>query len=149
MGTEDILPTLLGLCGIEIPKSIQGLDYSAYLKGSGPNPNADNAALIECVAPFGEWTRPKGGKEFRGVRTVRYTYVRDLSGPWLLFDDEKDTYQQDNLVGKPEAAEIQKQLDEVLNRKLKAAGDEFLPAEKYVAKWGWKVDKNGTAPYTN
>ena len=30
MSTEDVLPTMLGLCGIEIPKSIEGLDYSGY-----------------------------------------------------------------------------------------------------------------------
>ena len=50
LGSEDLMPTLLGLCGVAIPKSVEGLDYSGMLRG-GANPNAENAALIHCVAP--------------------------------------------------------------------------------------------------
>jgi arylsulfatase A-like enzyme len=147
MSSEDLMPTLLGLCGVEIPKTVEGLDYSGYLKG-GENPNASNAALIECVAPFGEWHRGVGGREFRGVRTVRYTYVRDLNGPWLLYDDEKDPYQMENLVGRPEAKEIQAKLEELLRQKLAAAHDDFKPASYYLDKWGYtpRLDKTGTLP---
>ena len=109
------MPTLLGLCGVEIPKSVEGLDYSGYLRG-GENPNRDNAALISCVAPFGEWNRKAGGREFRGVRTGRYTYVRDLNGPWLLYDDEKDPYQMDNIVKEEGAADVRMKLDTLLQR---------------------------------
>jgi hypothetical protein len=45
---------------------------------------SDGAALTACIAPFGEWTRQHGGREFRDIRTTRYTYVRDLSGIWSL-----------------------------------------------------------------
>ena len=38
----DIMPTLLGLCGIDIPDTVEGLDFSAYLRG-GENPS-DGAA---------------------------------------------------------------------------------------------------------
>ena len=36
----------------------------------------------------------------------------------------------------------------MLNAKLKAAHDEFLPARDYLAKWHYddKVDKTGTLP---
>ena len=147
IGSEDLMPTLLGLCGVEIPGSVDGLDYSGFLRG-GANPNPDNAALIHCVAPFGEWMRIKGGREFRGLRTARYTFVRDLTGPWLLYDNQKDPYQDDNLVNKPESVAIQKQLDELLQKRLKEAHDEFQPADFYLAKWGYKdrVDRNGTLP---
>jgi hypothetical protein len=40
------------------------------------------------------------------------------------------------------------ELEAVLARKLKASGDEFLPAEAYIRKWGYQVDPNGTVPYT-
>jgi arylsulfatase A-like enzyme len=146
INSEDLMPTLLGLCGIAIPKSVEGLDYSAFMRGAAKGPNADNAALISCVAPFGEWGRQNGGREFRGLRTARYTYVRDLKGPWLLYDDEADPYQEKNLVGMPEAADIQAKLDGQLNERLKAAGDEFLPGEKYVEKWKYPVDATGTLP---
>jgi arylsulfatase A-like enzyme len=145
MDSEDVMPTILGLCGVGIPKTVEGLDYSAYMRG-GVNPNPQNAALIHCVAPFGEWTRKAGGKEYRGLRTDRYTYVRDLKGPWLLFDDQADPYQQRNLVGQGEAAEIQAKLDALLAARLRAAKDEFLPAERYITKWGYEVDASGTVP---
>jgi arylsulfatase A-like enzyme len=148
ISSEDLMPTLLGFCGVGIPKSVEGLDYSAYMRGSGENPNVGNAALISCVVPFGEWHRGAGGREFRGVRTARYTYVRDLNGPWLLYDNQTDPYQMTNLVGTPAAADVQAKLETLLQDRLKAANDDFKPADFYLAKWGYKdrVDKTGTLP---
>ena len=139
---QDYMPTLLGLCGVPIPKSVEGLDYSGYLRG-GKNP-ADDVTLISCIAPFGTWSRQQGGKEYRGIRTTRYTYVRDLKGPWLLFDNRTDPYQMNNLVDKPEAASLQAELNAILARKLKATGDAFLPSAEYINKWRYKVNAQGT-----
>lgn len=146
INSEDVMPTLLGLVGASVPKSVEGLDYSGYLRG-GPSPG-DDGTVITCVAPFGEFERKRGGKEYRGLRTGRYTYVRDLSGPWLLFDNEADPYQQKNLVGDKEHAELQSRLDAQLQKKLKANGDAFLPGDEYIARRGYKVNANGTMPYT-
>ena len=41
---------------------------------------------------------------------------------------------------------MQAKLDELLRQRLAAAHDEFLPGEKYVQKWGYKVDETGTMP---
>ncbi len=147
INSEDVMPTLLGLAGVPVPPSVEGLDFSAHLRGNGPAPG-DGGTVLTCVAPFGEFDRRNGGKEYRGLRTIRHTYVRDLAGPWLLFDDEADPYQQHNLVNTPENAALQATLDAQLQRKLKANGDEFLPAAPYIAKWGWQVDARGTVPYT-
>ena len=103
--------------------------------------------MIECVAPFGEWTRAKGGKEYRGIRTKRYTYVRDLDGPWLLFDNQTDPYQQTNLVNAPEAVSLQVKLDVKLMAKLKERGDEFRHGSEYIKKWNYQVDRSGTLSY--
>jgi arylsulfatase A-like enzyme len=147
MSSADFMPTLLGLCGVDSPKSVQGLNFSGYMKGAA-NPNRDNAAVISCISPFAEYSRENGGKEYRGVRTVRYTYVRDLNGPWLLYDDQADPYQQQNLINSPQSAELQASLDALLNKQLKASGDEFKPGDEYLAMWGYKdkVNKNGTLP---
>ncbi len=145
VNSEDIMPTILGLCGVSIPKSVEGLDYSDYVRG-GRNPS-DGATLISCVAPFGQWTRKMGGREYRGIRTSRYTYVRDLSGPWLLFDNEKDPGQLKNLAGLPGSATLQRKLDATLQRKLAEAHDQFLPADEYIRKWGYRVKEDGTVPY--
>ncbi len=143
--TPDIMPTILGLAGITPPKTVEGTDYSGVLTGSSP---ADNdAALICCIAPFGEWTRPSGGREFRGLRTRRYTYVRALNGPWLLYDNQADPYQQTNLVGNPDCADLQKTLDAQLDKMLAARNDKFLPGGDYVKQRGYKTDAQGTVPY--
>jgi arylsulfatase A-like enzyme len=146
IASPDVMPTLLGLCGVTIPKSVEGTDFSDYLRG-GKNPS-DNAALISCAAPFGQWSRKNGGREYRGIRTLHHTYVRDLNGPWLLFDNDVDPFQMKNLAGDPGHAKLQSELDTLLQRKLREAHDEFLPAENYIRKWGYKVDATGTVPYT-
>jgi arylsulfatase A-like enzyme len=145
INSEDLMPTLLGLCGVPIPKTVEGLDYSRYVRG-GRNPG-DGATVIQCVSPFGEWVRRNGGREYRGVRTTRYTYVRDLSGPWLLYDNQTDPCQTNNLANQPKYSRLQGKLDATLTRKLKARHDEFLPGEAYIKQWGYKVDANGTVPY--
>ena len=147
ISSEDLMPTMLGLCGVMIPPSVEGIDYSRYMAG-GENPNRDNAALISCVAPFGEWSRSAGGREFRGLRSDRYTYVRDLTGLWLLYDDVADPYQEKNLVDAPESSQLRSKLNDLLDRRLKAAHDDFLPAEQYLKKWHYdnQVDATGTLP---
>ncbi|QDT43391.1 Arylsulfatase [Gimesia alba] len=148
INSEDLMPTLLGLCELTIPQTVEGLDYSGYLRG-GKNPS-DGATVITCPSPFGEWQRSRGGKEYRGLRTARYTYVRDLNGPWLLYDNETDPYQQNNLCNDPESAPLQTRLDAALNKKLAAQGDQFLHGSKYIDQFGYKVNpKTGTVPYTN
>lgn len=145
INSEDIMPTLLGLCGVPIPKTVEGYDFSAYIRGK--KNLSDGAALLACIAPFGEWTRKRGGREFRGIRTTRYTYVRDLNGPWLLFDNKVDPYQIENLAGSSSATQLQAQLDELLGKKLRAANDSFLPAADYIRQWNYTVDSTGTVPY--
>jgi arylsulfatase A-like enzyme len=147
MNSEDIMPTLLGLCGIEIPKSVEGTSYQSHLLG-GQDPSG-GAALITCIQPFGQWSRSRGGQEYRGLRTKRYTYTRNLKGPWHLFDNETDPYQMDNLVGKAEHAKLQAKLEAQLTKKLAAQKDEFKSGPDYLAKWNYKVNKSGTVPYRN
>lgn len=144
--SPDIMPTLLGLSSIEIPKTVEGRDFSDVIRGVSRAYN--EAALITCPAPFGQWQRKKhGGREYRGIRTRRYTYVRDLTGPWLLYDNMEDPYQLNNLCNNPEKAELQRELDKILAQKLEQTEDEFLPAEEYIRKWSYTVDETGTVPY--
>jgi arylsulfatase A-like enzyme len=145
INSEDLMPTLLGLCDVAIPKTVEGLDYSRYIRG-GRNPG-DGATVILCASPFGQWLRRDGGKEYRGVRTTRYTYVRDLAGPWLLYDSQTDPFQTNSLANQPKYSRLQASLDALLTRKLKERHDEFLPGDVYVKQWGYAVDANGTVPY--
>lgn len=144
IGTPDLMPTLLGLSGVRPPETVEGTDYSHIIRGA--REPEDNPALITCPSPFGEWTRPQG-REYRGVRTRRYTYVRDLDGPWLLYDNDADPYQLNNLAESASHANLRRRLEGHLRRLLEQTHDEFLPGGDYIKKWGHKVDRTGTAPY--
>ena len=145
LNSPDIMPTLLGFSGIKAPKSVEGKDFSKILMGQ--QKNSVPHTLISCVQPFGQWTRAKGGKEYRGLMTEQYTYVRDLKGPWLLFDREKDPFQMHNLIGQASTAAIQSKLDRDLLNELKIRKDEFLPGLDYVKKWNYVIDATETVPY--
>jgi len=142
INTPDILPTLLSMSDINIPDSIEGEDLSGIITGS--TPDEDRAALIMSVHPFAGY---HSGKEFRGIRTARYTYVRSKDGPWLLYDNESDPYQMKNLAGVAAHADLQKELEGKLHAKLTETGDKFLPKEKYLKAWGYTVNANGNIPY--
>ena len=148
VNSEDFLPTLLGLSGVASPACVEGLNYAPHLLG-GADPSG-GATLITCVQPFGQWNRPQhGAREYRGVVTARHTYVRDLKGAWLLFDNREDPFQLENLAGRPEAARVQAELDALLLRRLKSSGDEFRPGPEYLEQRGYRVDATGTVPYKN
>ena len=144
LNAHDIMPTLLGVCGLDIPASVEGRDFSPALRGQAVE---SQGALLACFHPFGEWHRGVGGREYRGIRTQCYTYCRALDGPWLLYDNERDPYQLQNLVDQPEYAAAQRQLEELLQRELDAIGDDFAPGMDYINRWGYPLDDSGTVPF--
>ncbi len=145
INTPDLMPTLLELCDISIPDTVEGKSYAPYILGKGGAP--DDAALIACYWPFSQYQRRAGGREYRGVRTGQYTFVRDLAGPWLLYDNHADPYQLNNLVDQPAYAEIQSQLDVKLNKLLREQNDDFQHGQVYIDKWQYTVDHTGAAPF--
>lgn len=146
LNTPDIMPTLLGLSRISIPAGVEGTDFSGVL--TGRKKDVVTHTLISCVQPFGQWSRAKGGREYRGLVTARYTYVKDLKGPWLLFDNLKDPFQLHNLVNRPAFAQVQQKLEADLKTTLSRRRDAFLPGMDYVRQWNYVVDATETVPYT-
>ncbi|MDB6056967.1 MAG: sulfatase, partial [Verrucomicrobiales bacterium] len=142
INAQDLMPTILGLGKVRIPGTVEGFDYSNFLlRSRGKVPDC---ALLTCVVPFGEYTRKIGGREYRGIRTERYTYVRDLNGPWLLFDNQADPYQMTNLCSRAGAKSIQVKLDEKLQKQLRETDDKFLPAQSYLDKWNYVMLPKGS-----
>lgn len=100
--TVDIMPTVLGLVGLEPPETVQGTDISPVLRGEAERVG-ENAALIEttnCEV---------------GVRTLTHLYGLKKTGdrkrpaslelseePYLFFDLRSDPYQMSNLAVKEE-----------------------------------------------
>jgi arylsulfatase A-like enzyme len=131
LGTPDILPTLFGLMGVNIPSGVEGCNLSPSLRGHAMKD--PQSALLMCVTScdtwgqrwtdcsVGGWGMPPGFlRPYRGLRTRTHTYVRDQAGPWFLYDNENDPYQLVNLIEtKGKAAvppEFDKELDEWLER---------------------------------
>lgn len=138
IGTPDIMPTLLSLSNLPIPATVEGTDFTKVLE---EETMGDTTTLIMCPVPFHQWNFLHGGREFRGLRSIRYTYARDLNGPWLLYDNLNDPFQMENLVDLPEFAIIQNQLDQMLDQKLAKINDGFLPAESYMSQWNYQWDR--------
>jgi arylsulfatase A-like enzyme len=145
INTPDLMPTLLGLCRLPIPETVEGRNYAPYLRGE--TGLEVEAALIACIQPFSEFQPAWGGREYRGVRSRRYTYARDLNGPWLLFDNYADPAQLHNRCGDERYHEQQAYLDAMLNKMLQERGDEFLPGTEYLRRWGYPVDESGAVPF--
>ncbi len=141
--TPDILPTLLGLAGVAVPDTIEGDDLSPLVRDL--READDRAALYMAVAPWGG--DPAVNREYRAIRASRYTYVRSLDGPWMLYDDREDPHQLHNLVAQPQHAALRERLDRQLQQRLDAIGDAFHPAAYYVDRWGYTLGAHGSVPY--
>ena len=79
------------------------------------------------------------------MRTPRYTYVRNIWGPWLLYDNVRDPFQLTNLLQQPESnssrsggqvAQVSSRLERLLQRWLHKLGDEFLSGAVLLKKAG-------------
>lgn len=141
VNTPEILPTLLSLAGIEIPEAVEGEDLSGLVLDG--QIREDRAVLFMNVAPFD----PPAREGFRGIRTSRHTYVRRPDGPWLLYDNQADPYQMENLVGRAEHVGLQEELEGMLRAELRKTRDELRPKAFYLEEWGYEVDGGGAIPY--
>jgi len=112
----DQFPTLAGLCGVEVPDIVNGMDLSARVLGR-KGPERDAALMMNFVS---HWDYPETmteWPEWRGIRTKEFTYVKWLTGAEELYDNIVDPYQMRNLCdGRSEPA------------------IEFLPGNRY-AEW--------------
>ena len=119
----DIMPTLLSLAGVPIPAGVQGQDLSHAMLGTdGPEPDSVYLQLLGPGWPHrGDWVG-----FWRGLRTERWVYARWLNTneKWL-FDREADPFEMRNLVGRPEHAAIEEELELRLQRWLRETDDPF------------------------
>ena len=132
MGAIDIVPSLLGACGVPLPDGLQGRDVSSVWRGEGApdetdlTPGANDSVYLMNMAN-GWPMRPDWTGRWRGVRTSRYTYARwydHEQGPWL-FDREEDPLEMRNIVHSAEAKPIVEEMEARLHRWMEATGDPF------------------------
>lgn len=122
----DIYPTCAGLTGVPAAPDVQGLDQSIGICGGG-GPRREEALVQWLGATLYGW----GDYPYRAIRTKSHTYcvssaeVNANNGGFyrMLFDNETDPYQMDNLFGRPEAADLQRGLHRRLIRAVISAGE--------------------------
>jgi arylsulfatase A-like enzyme len=120
---QDLMPTLLGLCDLPIPTTVEGRNWRNELDGTSAV-DPDHDAVLGLAGAITELCF-NGMSAWRGLRTLRYTYARNEAGPWLCYDNQTDPYQMRNLVSDPAQAGLIQALDARLLRRLRACGDTF------------------------
>ena len=107
----DVMPTLLGLAGVAVPESVEGVSLAPLVLGESAVEPASVFIDLPVSAPalsYPEWC---------GVVTATHTYATFRDGPWIAYDDRNDPHQLHNLVGsKPLVAELQRELEGWLER---------------------------------
>lgn len=130
----DIVPTILGLVGVNIPKDIEGEDLSRVILGledDGPS-----SVFLQEIVPVDEGYA-QGIREWRGIRTLRYTYARYSDGEgWILYDNEEDPYQLNNLINSPKYKSVKEKLEDMLKYWLKRTKDPFLTGKEHIKRLG-------------
>ncbi len=116
----DFAPTLLSLCGLPIPAEMQGADLSPVVVGKA---EAGPAAVFFQI--FGPYHGDGTEGAWRGVRTERFLYARWRSGPWLLYDLQKDPHELQNLVNDAAYSSELQELDKKLLDWMSRVGDSW------------------------
>jgi choline-sulfatase len=91
VGLADLVPTLCGLLGIPIPPTVQGEDFSAWLRGENP-PVRKRGLYAESFTP----TRYYGASPLFGLVTEQWKYIESTRPE--LYDLEKDPGEIVNLL---------------------------------------------------
>lgn len=134
----DYAPTLLGLAGVTIPTAMNGVDLSATILG-------ESTFEQTCVfiAEYVSWDQARAYQPWRGVRTKRHTYARWRQGGSILYDNQVDPYQLQNLVHEADHDLLQTQLEQELQRWLTKLHDGFLSGDAHLRKAGrweeWQI----------
>jgi arylsulfatase A-like enzyme len=142
----DILPTLLGLMNVDCPSGVEGVDCSGFMLGDNSSmKEPDSSFLIwPCNAcTWGKkWTYLKdsgwGGipvgflRPYRGVRSEEFTYVQDREGDWMLYDNQRDPWQMNNLIKASGKNQVPAHLKTMLSEWLEKTGDTFADTDFYL-----------------
>ena len=127
VGTADVLPTTLGLCGIEPPADMPGHDFSGMTRPRGAGRDAGpppDATLLQYLNPTGH--PPSVDFPWRGIVTSDgWKYAAFAGAPYLMFDAGEDPLELRNLAHHAHAAPKRRELHARLVALLAEVGDNF------------------------
>ncbi|TVY11197.1 sulfatase family protein [Paenibacillus cremeus] len=132
----DFVPTILGLMGLPVPDYVQGTNYADILHGgNGDRPESTFICHYPGDVKLHKQAEEKGwdinAYGWRGVRTLRFTYVAerkvgDSPITRLLYDNELDPYQlSPTKYGGIPSDRIALELEQELASWLQKVGDKF------------------------
>jgi len=131
LGTPDIMPTLLSLMGLPVPRAVEGLDLSHLARGEADA--EPEAAFLQGMGHTYLW---KDGFEWRALRDKRYTYaIYRVDKSELLFDNRTDPQQMKNLAADPKHAAALERFRRMLERKMAELNDVFENCTWYRDHW--------------
>jgi len=131
LSTVDIMPTILSLMGLNVPKDAEGMNLShCALGGKGPEPEA---AFLQNTGACAAW---ENGHEWRALRDKRYTYaIYRVDKAELLFDNRNDPDQMQNLARDPKLKDTLEHFRRMLKGKMESLNDSFQACTWYRDKW--------------
>lgn len=132
LNTVDLMPTLLSLCGLQVPDEVEGRDLSATLLGKSGAPEPDGALMMGTGATA-DWSE---GFEWRAFRTKRYTYAVYLrDGEEHLYDNLDDPLQMKNLACETKYTSVLTDLKNKMAAEMVRVNDRFHPVSYYHENW--------------
>jgi arylsulfatase A-like enzyme len=131
LATVDIMPTILSLMDLPIPRDVEGMALAHCALGKkGPEPKA---AFLMNTGACAAW---QNGHEWRATRDKRYTYAKyRLDKSELLFDNVADPYQMTNLARQPGYKSTIARFQKILADKMKSLNDNFEQCTWYRDNW--------------
>lgn len=127
VGMPDFFPTLCGLAGIPVPRSVEGKDHSATLTGGGVS--TQDALLLMNFSKYYDWFID--GAEWRGVRTGSASYTEWLDGRIMMFDLANDPLQLRNLADEAGYESMRTDLAAALRELQSVRGDELVSCNEW------------------
>jgi arylsulfatase A-like enzyme len=130
----DYAPTLLGLMDVPVPEAMEGRNLSRHILGAAENERPTSVYMGEMVCC--DQALAEGILPWRGVRTARHTYARDVNGPWVLYDNQADPAQLTNLASDPTAQLLRETLESELQSWMNHLDDPLIPAGALLERVG-------------
>lgn len=131
ISTVDFMPTLLGLMNLPIPARVEGMDLSPYTLGQSAD--EPDFAFLQNTGACAAW---QNGYEWRAIRDKQFTYARyRVDGAELLFDNDNDPYQTNNLAGDPAHQSRLNEMRAKMAAKMAALSDKNKLSTWYRDHW--------------
>ena len=126
LGTFDLMPTLLGLMGLEIPATCQGVNLAQAIK-QGDDKAVDSLPILMIH---------NGPEEWRGVVTRDWSFAAQAETKAfhplmnILFDRRADPHQLRNRIADPACAKTRQQLTELAEDWMKRLDDPLIGCQQ-------------------